>query len=64
MKTETYYRIAVNKNSELYSHFEPCGTDLSYAEKEFNKVKKECEKDDTVELQKDENLSGNWVTIK
>jgi DNA-binding MurR/RpiR family transcriptional regulator len=49
-----FYRIAVNKNSELYSHFEPCGTDLQYAEKEFNKICAECQYcEDTVELQSD-----------
>ena len=64
MKNETYYRIAVNKDSEIYRHFEPCGTDISFAEKEYEKAKRECIETDTVELQKDEGFMGIWVTIK
>lgn len=63
MKTETYYRVAINQNSEIYSHFEPCGVDLNYAEKQFDAIKKECEDDDTVELQKTTDYE-NWEKIK
>lgn len=62
MATSKYYRVAVNKESEIYSHFEPCGEDLAYATNEFNKACKETEDDDTVELQED-NYTGNWITI-
>lgn len=59
----TFYRVAVNKDSEIYSHFEPCGQDLQFAEREFEKIKKECSDHDAVELQMNENFTG-WKTIK
>lgn len=62
MENSKYYRVAVNKESEIYSHFEPCGEDLAYAINEFNKACKETEDNDTVELQED-NYTGNWITI-
>jgi hypothetical protein len=63
MKKETYYRIAVNEGSELYQHIEPCGTDLAYAEKKFEKIKSECEENDAVELQKTDDYE-TWQTVK
>lgn len=62
MENSKYYMVAVNKESEIYSHFDLCGEDLAYAINEFRKACEETEDDDTVELQED-NYTGNWITI-
>jgi hypothetical protein len=59
----TFYRVAVNKDSEIYNHIEPCGQDLSFATDQFEKIKKDSTESDVVELQENVNFQ-EWVTIK
>ena len=51
MAKSKYYRVAVNRGT-VYAHYEPCGDDLSYAKKQYQKIKeKELGKGDTIQLQ-------------
>jgi len=63
MKKETNYRVIVNEGSELYQHIEHCGTDLAYAEKQFESIKSESEENHTVELQKTDDYE-TWQTVR
>ena len=52
MTKSKHYRVAVNRGSAIYSHYEPCGDDLTYAKKQYQKIKeKELSKGDTIQLQ-------------
>jgi hypothetical protein len=62
--TKPFYRVAVNKDSDIYKHIEPCGEDLAFAERQYESIKKELSETDTIELQKDENITGEWVKVK
>lgn len=64
MKTTINYRVAVNKNSEIYSHFEFCGENLEFAKNQLSKIYKEISETDEVELQKEINYSGVWEKVE
>lgn len=70
MAKDIYYRIAVNRTSKIYAHFEPCGDDLNYAKKQLKRFKEnERSKGDTVQLQQTDfstTKSGKtiWKAVK
>jgi uncharacterized protein (AIM24 family) len=68
MAKSKHYRVAVNRESAIYAHYEPCGDDLAYAKKQYQKIKgKELSKGDTIQLQETDfstTKSGNTIWKK